>query len=380
MMAQLRQISSSVPSQSQYVATKYEMVNGVAQKTPFTAVNNGSKTTFGVDDVAYKSSSVASGGYIKSNVISAIPEKSLLTTALTATGYGALVATLGDLVASPIIEAYKAKIAAMQADYPQSTLGELLAALSSVSAGVVPVKSSIPNSKPSLLDILSQSTEHLSKIATFHEAIYKSMINPDTSKQVDVKTILGSYADSVNQTLDNKIKNVNDSFNKSIESVNDKLLQNNSYIDDLNSNFKDAIDKSFSDNKDALMSLNSSIDYMHSSINGITRALSIDGVAIQRSDKDLQLQDLQIDKHVYHSTVSPVVDMDGNNMGAFAPRDLKNIESASTARKHTDQNNFEVDDDDIDTMFTLPDISEIFKYSRLTDRLQTSLDGMTATN
>ena len=370
----------NLANQSSSVATKYEMVNGVVQKTPST-VNNGSKTTFGVDSQAYTRSSTSSGGYVGSTAISAIPEKSLLTSALTATGYGALVATVGDMVASPILQAYKDKISALKTDNPTSTLSDLLASLGSLSVGSIPVTSSVPNTKPSLIDILSQSTEHLSKIATYHEAIYKNMLNTssNTSGQVDVKTILDGYAYSVNQVLDDKIKNVTDSFYKDIESVNKNLDDNNAYIDDLNTNFKDAIDKSFSQNNDALTALNDSFNQMNSSIVGVSRTLAIDGVAIQKSDKDLELQDLQIDKHNYHKTVQDVVDMDGNKMASVAPRDLKNIESASTARKHTDQNNFEVTDDDIDTMFTMPDISEIFKYGRLTDRLQTSLDGMAAT-
>lgn len=357
-------------------ALQYEFVGGVAQRVPVTTVSNGSKTTFGVDSQAY----VKPTPYSSTTPISSIPSKSLLTSVLTATGYGAMVATVGDMVASPIIKMYQDKIASLKSDSPASTLSHLLSAISAINVGVIPVTSSIPNAKPSLIDILSQSTENLSKIATYHEAIYKNMLNSNNSGPDDVKSILASYADSVNKLYDDKITNAIDFLKNNIDGVNDRLLSNNSYIDDLNTNFKDAIDKSFSQNNDALTSLNDSFSMMNSSIEGISRILAIDGIVVQKTEKDLELLDLEIDKHNYHKTVQDVVDMDGNKMASVAPRDLKNIVSASTARKHTDQNNFEVTDDDIDTMFTMPDISEIFKYGRLTDRLQTSLDGMTATN
>ncbi|WP_434658483.1 hypothetical protein [Sulfurimonas sp. NW9] len=70
----------------------------------------------------------------------------------------------------------------------------------------------------------------------------------------------------------------------------------------------------------------------------------------------------------YKMTPVPAVDLDGNTItdATLSPLEVERIKNASTARKHTDENNFELDEDDFD-MWSLPnmDFLDDIKYSNI---------------
>jgi len=56
----------------------------------------------------------------------------------------------------------------------------------------------------------------------------------------------------------------------------------------------------------------------------------------------------------YNLTPKTVKDMDGNEIATASPLDIKTTSHASTARKHTDENNFELEDEDFDMWDGIP--------------------------
>jgi len=64
----------------------------------------------------------------------------------------------------------------------------------------------------------------------------------------------------------------------------------------------------------------------------------------------------------YHLTPKDIKDMDGEVISTSTPLDIKTTAHASTARKHTDENNFELDEEDFDLWDNLPDMDFLFNY------------------
>lgn len=367
-MGALRGYSLGVPT-NQTVANnvQFKLVNGVSQKVS--------------SDGKYYKTPQSLNTSVKT-----MSETSLLTNVLTATGFGALVATVGDVVTDPIVEMYKNRIASFNPQTSNSTLGDLISAITQISNDAIEssyYKPYTPPPQSTLLDILKFHADSASKLANVQEQAYLEMKKKGSDSdavQATVKTMLEDHVGAVDKLFDNKLlevkKTITKQYDEQYKSVNDNLLKNNDYIDSLNNTFKDSIDKSFQNNITSLELLTGSMTMVADNISRTNGILVNDGVAIQKTEKDLLLQSHEIEKHEFNKTVQSVNDLDGNKMAEIAPRDLKNIESVSTARKHTDQNNFEVSNDDIDMMHLIPDLSSIFKYDSLTDRISQSLSDM----
>jgi vacuolar-type H+-ATPase subunit E/Vma4 len=383
----------------------YENVNGVAQKvsTPSAGV---AKTTFGVDGKAYNSTKVSQG--------------SILAGALGLTGVGATAYAVGSAISSYGLEAYyekapwlrpafqnqygltgdaaKAKWKAINGDATSSQVGASDANPSGTvspysqpastglppSTDVPPPQSNPYSGGENLISVLLKSVNQLSRLADVQSASYaQQVLDSQKDPSAAIKSVLDGYKTSVDDAIRGQFDTFGKQYTDQLKAVDDKLLANNSYIDDLNANFKDAYDKAYQAQLDAMLKLSQSSNQQNAVLTDVARILdsfAIDGLVVKKDEKDHQLQDAKIESLEYHSTPIEVKDMDGNTMVNVAPRELKNIESASTARKHTDQNNFEMHDDEIDSMFTMPDISQIFKYDNLTDRLGTTLSNMQNSN
>ncbi|MDD2358751.1 MAG: hypothetical protein PHX13_12650 [Thiovulaceae bacterium] len=356
--------------------TQYEKVyesvpvQTVSQKVTISSSSSAQKTT-------------SSGGISSNTLVKDVPQTSLLSTVLMATGWGSIIATIGDFAAKPIIDRYKELISQFSGDNPDtSTLGELLGAISQINPFETP-PAPASSSKKNLLDILSDHTNHLNRIAIAQEGIYRSSL---TDQNSPLKTMIDGFTNLQKEVNDKVRSDVVSSVDarladlqSNIDSVDNDVInlssKQKSLDEDLTNTKEDLIKKS----QEALKVISDSTDHLSSVNTDIARVLdsfAFDGLVVKKDEKDLALQDARLEHHEYQKTVVDVKDMDGNVVANVAPRELKNSELASTARKHTDQNNFELDDDDIDTMVGDYNISEMFTYSRLTDRLQTTLSDM----
>lgn len=78
----------------------------------------------------------------------------------------------------------------------------------------------------------------------------------------------------------------------------------------------------------------------------------------------------QLGINQYLTTPSDIKDLDGNTVASMKPIEAQSVKNITDARYKTDENNFELDDTDFDDMFTMPDISSIFKFDKKSVRLQ----------
>ncbi|MDD5156871.1 hypothetical protein [Sulfurimonas sp.] len=60
----------------------------------------------------------------------------------------------------------------------------------------------------------------------------------------------------------------------------------------------------------------------------------------------------------------------GNDIPALSPQMYRAHKDAVVAKKNSDENTFELDDDDYNSIFKMPDLSELLKYPRITEYLK----------
>jgi len=70
----------------------------------------------------------------------------------------------------------------------------------------------------------------------------------------------------------------------------------------------------------------------------------------------------EVESKVYAKTPQKVFDWDNNELADIPPREARLVKDATTAIKHTDENNFELDDEDVEIATPL-EISSIFGYA-----------------
>jgi hypothetical protein len=82
---------------------------------------------------------------------------------------------------------------------------------------------------------------------------------------------------------------------------------------------------------------------------------------------DLQIPNLthSNEDFEYKKGAVPIKDLDGNTVTNQAPRDIEMMKNASDTRKATDENNFELDDEDFDIMDMIPDLSSMFEHTTI---------------
>ena len=65
----------------------------------------------------------------------------------------------------------------------------------------------------------------------------------------------------------------------------------------------------------------------------------------------------------------------GDEIPKLSPREMEAVKNAVMAKKYSDENTFELDGDDIEDMFGMPDITDIFKFNKKTERIKSVVGG-----
>ncbi|MFA6195651.1 MAG: hypothetical protein WC656_03290 [Sulfurimonas sp.] len=80
-------------------------------------------------------------------------------------------------------------------------------------------------------------------------------------------------------------------------------------------------------------------------------------------------------EHITYETTPMSHDNLGDVVPEMTPQEMRAKKDYAVAQKNSDENTFELDDDDYEDMFGLPDITDIFSRWTATDRLEKSLLG-----
>lgn len=90
--------------------------------------------------------------------------------------------------------------------------------------------------------------------------------------------------------------------------------------------------------------------------------------SVKRSDLELALVNKKLD---YYTKETTEIQLDnfGDDIPPLSPQMYKAYNNAVSAKKNSDENTFELDDDDYNSIFNIPDITSMLTYPRITDYL-----------
>ncbi len=90
------------------------------------------------------------------------------------------------------------------------------------------------------------------------------------------------------------------------------------------------------------------------------------GLKKEEIPKQIEKADLQIDDLTYRKTDVALTDLDGEVVATVSPREAETKKNITLAKKTTDENNFQLDEEDLDTMDTyssLPSLDGLYVHS-----------------
>ena len=195
-------------------------------------------------------------------------------------------------------------------------------------------------------------------------------INNQTEVNVSLVTVVSDALFAIVESLQNPSKTIEEIEYKNLEL---EILQN--IADSIaNSNHSSSIQ--FPD------SIGVRMESLHPKQEQfIDKELYKQDIKIPMLEKYAENQDVEIDlvkkKHeamTYELTESTFNNILSDDIPSMKPIEIKALRNAVQAKKLSDENTLEFDEDDFDTSFGFPDISEIFEFNKKSDRL-TSIGG-----
>lgn len=98
-----------------------------------------------------------------------------------------------------------------------------------------------------------------------------------------------------------------------------------------------------------------------------TTPSTVNNISIERTPEEIELVRLQIAKENFEIT-SIQLDNLGDSIPETSPRMMKAIKNAVVAKKNSDENTFEVTEEDLDTLMPTFDVSTLLSYTSKVDR------------
>lgn len=176
----------------------------------------------------------------------------------------------------------------------------------------------------------------------------------------EIVTVLAGIANEM--ALANEIKSAYEEAN--LQNVNDNLEWEGYKFGALESN--SALTSTFQkDAQDTTIAYNELTQQNQLALNANLEALV---EATRKTNLELELVTKKLE---YYTKETTEIQLDnfGDNIPPLSPQMYRAYKDAVVAKKNSDENTFELDDDDYNSMFNMPDLSELLKYPRITDYL-----------
>jgi len=198
-------------------------------------------------------------------------------------------------------------------------------------------------------DVIAQG-----QITTLEQTSYQLQLQAlSVSNQYEQIAVLNSIQDSIKAISDNQVLNtdISTAYNEASLEVMNKISSDIASIPNTLTE---------TSNIEAISSVGSSI-------NSLSSSLKNNGIAIQRSEAEKSLTDKKLE-HITYETTPVQLENLGDTIPKATPQEMRALKDVAVAKKNSDENTFEIDEDDIADMFTLPDISEVFSFNGKTKR------------
>ena len=228
--------------------------------------------------------------------------------------------------------------------------------------GVLPLKPlELPNATPlpdTLISVLKGSQENIEGVARsilYSNDLVTKSIN-DLSKIISLNSEIDiAYREiELQNTLDSN------SYLMNISNVLTKQLVDYNAENELVQVYRDETFTIVSDTLTELKALTTSIKLIPETLK--------QGVQIQKSVNEDALIAKKL-QHINYDTTPIQLDNIGDVIPKVTPQEMRAIKDAVIAKKNSDENTFELNDEDLDNIFGMPDISSIFDYASKSQRI-----------
>lgn len=192
-----------------------------------------------------------------------------------------------------------------------------------------------------------------SRIQSIHAAAQTRALGKQSgSNNGGIVTALNKISN--NTAVSDKLSSLESSLNASVDAFSKAVAQglanNSTAIDKLRAASKPAGGNDGDKISNAIGSLNENLAKMSDNLSAI-------------KENGGKLAEIETERHEYETKPQNIRDLDGENVANLSPRDAQTIKNASEARIATDENNFNVGEDEIDGLFPeFPDITALFDF------------------
>ena len=99
----------------------------------------------------------------------------------------------------------------------------------------------------------------------------------------------------------------------------------------------------------------------------LTEVIGTKGIAVKKTEIEHSLVAKQLE-HITFETTPVQLDNMGDAIPELSPQKMRAVKDAVVAKKNSDENTFELDEDEYDDYFGIPDISSIFGFDKKSER------------
>ena len=192
-----------------------------------------------------------------------------------------------------------------------------------------------------------------SRIQSIHAAAQTRALGKQSgSNNGGIVTALNKISN--NTAVSDKLSSLENSLNASVDAFSKAVAQglanNSTAIDKLRAASKPAGGNNGDKISDAIGSLNENLGKINENLSSM-------------KENGGKLAEIETERHEYETKPQTIRDLDGESVANISPRDAQTIKNASEARIATDENNFNVGEDEIDGLFPeFPDITALFDF------------------
>ena len=192
-----------------------------------------------------------------------------------------------------------------------------------------------------------------SRIQSIHAAAQtRALGKQGSSNNGGIVTALNKISN--NTAVSDKLSSLESSLNASVDAFSKAVAQglanNSTAIDKLRAASKPAGGNDGDKISTAIGSLNENLGKINENLSSM-------------KENGGKLAEIETERHEYETKPQTIRDLDGERVANLSPRDAQTIKNASEARIATDENNFNVGEDEISGLFPeFPDISTLFDF------------------
>ena len=192
-----------------------------------------------------------------------------------------------------------------------------------------------------------------SRIQSIHAAAQARALGKQSgSNNGGIVTALNKISN--NTAVSDKLSSLENSLNASVDAFSKAVAQglanNSTAIDKLRAASKPAGGNDGDKISNAIGSLNENLAKMSDNLSAI-------------KENGGKIAEIETERHEYETKPQTIRDLDGESVANISPRDAQTIKNASEARIATDENNFNVGEDEINGLFPeFPDITALFDF------------------